>query len=224
MQSRTAFRAELASVHRDLRRADHLARRARVVEPLHVAVLRLGDPRDARVQRIRNESEVTAGLDLDEIEVAIGGVDVAVGLLAGLLREQLDGAADRVLAGQGALRTAQHLDTVEVGHVEVRAEQQAVVDIIHIDTDTRLEARMAVALADTANEGLRRGAVGIRALGEGDVRCQPVEIHQALHVTLVQLRSSECRDGHRSRFQALLAELRGNDNFLQECRARRGCW
>jgi hypothetical protein len=75
---------------------------------------------------------------------------------------------------------------------------------------------VAVALTDTADKRLRRGAVGIGALADGDVGRQAVEIGEAHGVVLVELLGIEGSDGDRGCFQALLAELRGDHDFLQK--------
>jgi hypothetical protein len=59
--------------------------RAEVVDALHVTVDLLRGPGDSGVQRVGNQRDISARADLYAVEVAIGALHVAVGLVTGLL-------------------------------------------------------------------------------------------------------------------------------------------
>ncbi len=79
---------------------------AAVVEARHVTVRALGYTGDPHVQLVWDQCEIAARARIDPVERAITCFRVAIGVVVGLLREELDGAADGVLPGQGALRSA----------------------------------------------------------------------------------------------------------------------
>ena len=66
-----------------------------------------------------------------------------------------DRAADRVAAVKRALRTAQHLDALDVVDVEHRRLRAVEVDVVEIEADALLETRDRVLLANAADEGVR---------------------------------------------------------------------
>ena len=107
---------------------------------------------DAGEQRVGDQGKAARALDLGPVELAIGCLNEAVIIAVRFAREQLDGAADGVAAGQGALRTAQYLDPVKVQQVEQVTGDGAVINVIDVDADTRFYRRVEVRLADTADE------------------------------------------------------------------------
>ncbi len=73
---------------------------------------------DADEELVRDNREVGRSSDVDPVVAAVGAFQIAAPLAIRLLGEQLDRAADGVPAGQGALRSAQDFDAVEVGQIE----------------------------------------------------------------------------------------------------------
>ena len=71
----------------------------------------------------------------------------------------LHGAANRVAAVEGSLRTPQDFDPLDVVNVEHRGLRAVEVDIVEIDTDALLKPGNRVLLADAANE-CGQGGVG----------------------------------------------------------------
>ncbi|MEI9852436.1 MAG: hypothetical protein WDN24_18030 [Sphingomonas sp.] len=53
----------------------------------------------------------------------------------GILGEQLDRAADAGIAGQGALRSAVHLDSFDIGEIQFRSRRGGMVYVVGIDRD-----------------------------------------------------------------------------------------
>ena len=82
--------------------------------------------------------------------------------------------------------------------------------------DARLQPRVPVALADAADEDLRDGSecavVPPVMLTFGRMA---VQIGDARHRALIELLRRHGSDGERRGLQALLAELRGDDHFLE---------
>ena len=87
----------------------------------------------------------------------------------GLLREQLDGAADGVASRQRALRAAQDFDAIEIEQIEQRAGQRGQVDVVDVQADARFQREVEIGLADAADVGDEAGAVRLRLRREEDV-------------------------------------------------------
>ncbi len=100
-----------------------------------------------------DEGPGDAELDVLIAVVAAGERDAALGRVGQRLADVLDGAADRVLAVQRALRAAQHLDPLDVEHVQQRALRAGDVDVVQVEADARIDAPERVGLADAAHEG-----------------------------------------------------------------------
>ncbi|MBU6472861.1 MAG: hypothetical protein KGQ94_09400, partial [Alphaproteobacteria bacterium] len=73
-----------------------------------------GRYRDAREQLVRDDREIGSALALDKVVRAIGSFDITSAISVRLLRVELDGAADRVLSGERALRPAQNFHPIQV--------------------------------------------------------------------------------------------------------------
>ena len=108
---------------------------------------------DTRTARVSGQPEVGHAADVDLVVRAVPDAERSPSPSPlGLAAEQLDRAADRVLAGQRALRAAQDLHAVEVHQLEQRARQRGDVDVVDIDADARIERVVEVGLADAADE------------------------------------------------------------------------
>jgi hypothetical protein len=82
-----------------------------------VATLTLADSREACEQGI-GQGEVGAASQIDAAARSEGGGQITGAVTGGLLRLELHGTADGVLAGQCALWAAQDLDAIEVEQIE----------------------------------------------------------------------------------------------------------
>ena len=94
----------------------------------------------------------------DGVERGIGDVDVAAEVGLGLDRVELDHAAGRVAAEQGALRSAQHFDLVQIENGKALENRVFLHDVVVDERDglRRVQAKIAVAVA--ANVEAREGA------------------------------------------------------------------
>ena len=77
--------------------------------------------------------------------------------------DYVDGAAQRVLAIQGPLRSAQHFDALHIKQVEEAAPDVGPVDAIHIGANTLIEIDAIGGLPDPADEN--NGVLRARARG-----------------------------------------------------------
>ncbi len=195
----------------------------REIDAIEITVTMLRHAGHAGEQLVFDQREVAAGANVRAVERAIGGFDVSAAVTVRALREQLDGAAERVLAGERALRTAQHFDAVDVEQVEHRAQQDAVVDVIDVDADARFEGEAAVVLADAADVGLRDGAEARGTLHAHDVRRERGDIGDRGGAASLKLLGVHGGDGDRRLLQTLLAELRGDHHLFEDHRLIAGC-
>ncbi len=88
----------------------------------------------------------------------IGTLNAALDIIrVQTLGHVLDGATDGVAAIQCTLRTTQHFDTLDVIDIHDTGLRAIQVNIIEIDTDTGLETRNRILLANTTDKcGQRR--------------------------------------------------------------------
>src|SRR5690606_25607146 len=109
----------------------------------------------------------------------------------------------------------QDFDAVEVEEIEDRSRQRRVVDVVDVETDTRLEGRIEIGLADSANEADQHRSGKRATAGQGHVRGLGADlVDRALPARIEQL-AGDCGNRNGSILNALLLELRRNDDFLQ---------
>src|SRR5690606_22447802 len=125
------------------------------------------DAGHAHEQPVLDERQVVAPLELEAIEVAVRGLDESAPAAGGLLRNHADRTAEAVLAEERALRAAQHLDALDVHQVEGRTEERAVVDVVDVYADARLEREQQVLLSHAPD--LDGRCTGICGMGRPDV-------------------------------------------------------
>ena len=129
-----------------------------------------------------------------------------------LLGDQAHRAAHGARAVQRPLRTAQHLDVIDVEHPRIdRVRQRHVVDV---------EARHVVA-GDAADRHGARRADAIAGGSEGEVRHLGGVVEEVGDRLLLERGARESGHRHRHGLLALRALLRRDDHFLQPARLRR---
>ncbi len=125
----------------------------------------------------------------------------------------LHGATDGVAAIKRTLRTAEYLDALEVIDVENRGLGPVEVNVIDIDTDTGLETRHRILLADTANEGGDR-TVGAARDFKGQVRRGLGNAGNVAHAGIQQGIAGVGGDGDRHVDQPLVTPAGGDHNAI----------
>src|SRR5690625_5893306 len=97
------------------------------------------------------------GVGIDSAVVAHGQLDAAAGHVFRVFGDDLDCTTRRVLAVQGALRAAQHLDVVNIKQPQQGAIDARIIDIVNIKPDAGIESLQRIGLADAANEDVDVG-------------------------------------------------------------------
>src|SRR5690606_17631212 len=190
---------------------DHLAGE---IEISPVAFFSLRDADDAREQPILDEREIPDAFDVEPIETAVTQLDATGVLALGLAGDQPNGAADAVLSEQRALRSAQHLQALEIDQLHVRAGQRAVIDVVDVDRDRRLERVREIVLDDAAQADRARRSVVTDVLSEERIRHRDANVLDVLEASLDEIVAGEGRDGDRGGLDVLLAEARGDDDLF----------
>ena len=120
-------------------------------------------------------------LRLHEPQVAVVQLEVGSRREARLARRDVDGAGRGVLAEQRALRSAQHLDLIDVEEVERRRRRPRVEHAVDVEADARLEAVVGQAerRAEAADVDRRVARVGRVELHRRDHFLQAVHVERA---------------------------------------------
>ena len=182
-----------------------------VVDPVAARLVQDRDPRGDRV----GQAAADRALDVGGVELAVAQRKVGIEVLAGLLGVELDDARRRVATEQRALRSAQHLDALDVE--QRRALQYHVFenDLIHDDGHGLRSRKVEVGVAEAPNiESWRNPAVrrfGIQARHAGRERADVLAaLEQRIHALTLERRH---RDRHE--LHVLRAASRGDDDFLE---------
>ena len=166
-------------------------------------------PRHARRQRIVDRN-VDRTLQTEIVVIAGLGLDVAVVSTAddGIVRIHEDGAADRVLALERALRSAQHLDALDI--------------VVGLFRDVAGNGRHAVAVRDHAGRRLRvvlaladPADVEIDALTEivdRDVRCNELQLVDDIHAFVLKRIAAQNGGGNGGLLKVRRPALGGHHN------------
>ncbi len=128
-----------------------------------------------------------------------------------LVGDDIDAAAGRVAAIEGALRTAQHLDPVDVIEGSVGPVVAGLVDTVDVEGDGRIQSRGVVVRADAADVDLGVDEVLAKHDAGHQVADLP-DVGDARH------RSQADRTGRHRQGDLLdvfSPLLRGDDDFLQ---------
>ncbi|MNE54041.1 hypothetical protein D3C80_1487990 [compost metagenome] len=111
------------------------------------------------------------------------------------------------------MRTAQDFDALEVQQVELAAADTAVIDVVDIDADGRVEGLQRVRLADAADIDVgrvRRAA----ALNQVQVRHRALQIRDLLRARALQRLAAEGREGQRGLLRRFLGAAGRDDDVL----------
>ncbi len=189
---------------------------------LVVAVMRARRRRDARGQLVLDQAHIGTAGEVQPSVIADRDVERGFVLARRLTGNDVDRAAQRVLAVERPLRSAQHLDPFQVEQFELRAEGARLEDAVDIDGDARI-GRQIVDVADAEAADLENQAVRSVAAARLQHKVRRVfrEIGGGLDLERVDARGAECGDGHAGRLQSLLDATRGHRDLLHPAWLRR---
>ena len=129
-------------------------------------------------------------------------------------RHVFERSGNGVLAVQGALRAAQHLEPRDVENVQQRRLRACQVDVVDVNPHAGIESPQRVALAHAADVHVDRAA-GRPVLGNLHVRNEAVQILDIRDVLGLDGGGSDGRDGERDVLQVLRPAPRRDDDLLQ---------
>ena len=162
---------------------------------------------------VADRGQIDADAALKLVPLAVAQPDLAAELAGRLLRDEVDRAADRILAVERALRAAQHLDPLQIDGIERRAGRFRDRHAVEIEPD-RLIAREAGIRRrrEPAHRDHRTEAVADR-LVDLDIGDHRLRIVDGLHPGAFERRVGQ--SGHRDRHvdQPLFAALRGHHDI-----------
>ena len=161
---------------------------------------------EAERELVAREVEPERGARAETVVLAEVELDEARTQARRLAGDQPHGTADRVAPLHRALRTAQHLDLFEVEHAEVGAGERRVIDVVDVHPDPRLQREVEVVLADAADVGVERGAVGERRRAQLHVGRTLGRLVDRLRATCAQCLAGQRGDRDRRVLERLLAE------------------
>jgi hypothetical protein len=171
---------------------------------------------DAERQRIGHR-QIGRTADQHRVEVAVVHLDQPADPVGRLGRGEQQGARGRVLPEQGPLRTAQHLEVVDVEEVLERRRRARAVDPVDEDADRSFEAAAVPRRPQAADDDVRGGGGDI-GRAEGDRRTDRLDVGDVVDPRLRQHIRARRGDGDRHVLQVLAAALRGDDDVAQPLR------
>jgi hypothetical protein len=183
-----------------------------VIEIFDVAVIFAAAGADAIAQGLADR---TRQADRAAILVIVGGQHIGqdAELGAGIAGGDVDQAGRGALAVEGALRTAQHFDALDVGKVGEGAGLERDRHVVQLDRDAGLDADAIGEGADAAQR--HRGVDRLVGLANGQGRGDPRDVGEFLDAGAFQLPSGDDRNGQRHVLDVLGALLGGDDHFFQ---------
>ncbi|MNQ79182.1 hypothetical protein D3C85_941160 [compost metagenome] len=177
-----------------------------------VAVAGVAGDRAADAQGVGDRSR-TRGDQIDLVIAAVGALQRQLGVLSQTFGDVLDRAADGVAAVQGALRSAQDFQTLDVEDVQHRALRAGHIDVVDIEADAGLEAPQRILLADAADEAGQGGVGAARNLDRG-VRGLLLQGGDVGGAGLFQTLAADGGDGDRHVLQRFFAAARRDDDVV----------
>ena len=87
---------------------------------------------------------------------AAGGAQLQKRIIAQTTGHIFNGAADRVAAVKGALRSAKHLNPFNIIDIKNRRLRTIEINIVDINADPGFKSRYRILLSDAANKGGER--------------------------------------------------------------------
>ena len=176
---------------------------------------------ESRPATLRPSGPGHRSLGLPEVEAAVGELQFVIGRETGLARGHVDGASGRVLAKQRALRSAQHLDPLDVQQIERGRGGAREVDAVDVQADALLDAVVGQAerRPDATDVDRRIARVGRVELHGRQQFLEPVDVE----VTGIgHERAADHRDRDRHFLRDFLgASCRHHERLVDRCRGQR---
>ncbi len=194
-----------------------------------VAVIRAAEQRGLGEDRAR-DGDIDAAATGDAVVLAIAHLAIAARRHPRRLEVDHHRATGRVAAEQSALRSAQHLDLVDVEEAEIGCILSGDVDVVDIGADCRIEGGNRAGAAKATNIiGSRRAQAWI--VSPAHVGNQLRYLGRRSDLEGLEVAWGDRGNGHRNILQPLRAALRGDVHRLQavvgdrvSCRGvRAGC-
>ncbi len=186
---------------------------AREVQILADAVLLPRDSGDAGEQLVVDQREVADRLDVHPMMLAVGHFDRAGIVALRLDRNEANRAAQAVLAEQCALRSVQHFHPLDIRQVHRGTGHRAVVDVIEVHRNGRLERVAEIDLRNAAQSDRLGRTVVADGRPEVSVWNLESQIVDVRHLALAQICRAQSSDRERSLLQVLLSIARGDDHL-----------
>ena len=181
------------------------------VRPMLPGATLFGFTRDADLHRVGDRAGQVA-VDLGRAEAAGLHLQPAMVIRGRLVQHEVDGTACGVAAVKRALRTAQHLDTLDVKDQAVRLERHWEADFVDVDADRGRVVARIILEADAANGELQLAAAELRRdLQRGRL---VLKVEDVVDVARLQLRAGDHADRTAKALHALHATLRGDRDVL----------
>ncbi len=153
------------------------------------------------------------GDQINLVIAAVGAFERQFRVLAQALGDVFDRAADGVAAIEGALRSAQNLQSLDIENIQHRTLRTGHIDVVNIEADAGLEAPQGVLLADAADEA-GQGRVGAARDLDRGVRGLLLQGGDVGGAGLFEALAVDGGDGDRHVLQALLTATGGDDDVI----------
>ena len=168
---------------------------------------------DAAVQ-ITAEPAVTGQAELRTTVIADAGTQVQLAIARGLFGDDLDGATVGITTVQRSLRTAQNLNPLDVGEIEIIDGLTRDIDVVHVETHRRVgRCQVFRGAYGTHEEGRRRGLTDVAVTRQ--VRDVENDLLGIEHLSTLDDRRIDGRDRDRRSLEAFFATLSGNRDFFE---------
>ncbi len=184
-----------------------------VVQNVHVAIPALARERDPRKERIGNDRDIPGASVVPPVVVTELRAQVTFTVAGRSLRDQADRTADCVLAEERSLRTAQHLDVIEIQQIQNRALGPPQVHTVDVNRYSGFERKGVIGQADAADVGGDGRTPACAQRIDDRVRH---ELRELRDVSLPTRRQGVTRDGgdRERRFLQLFGTEPGGDRHL----------
>src|ERR1700735_3717793 len=174
-----------------------------VVVRADVAVAILAAGGNAHEQRVGDERGIERSADAAVIVATHAGFGVARIVALGIDLADADGTTLGVLTEQGSLRTAQHIDALDIAEREHAAERGGLIDVVDVDRYTGLKREAVISLPEAADVGDQRVATRRALFYQRGARGHRGETRDVGDTARLEVGGAERRDRHRGVLWAL---------------------